>query len=1077
MADANLLEILDKESKLDNMIIYGNIRYAINKPSFLSDSIEVIDGFFALVDVLALRCNGVDYFSENSDCLDSNHIYFSKGSVVIVITDRSLIGKNVKIYGRTTKGCTIKKQRTNNPRNGIVAFAWTKSNGNWCIVPNKVLQFGENDARGTILEDYIVSLVNGYSFKHPNSVNSIAEYYGANDAEPLSSDKIVGGMEYSTELIDLSKISLNLIHRLKATLKSEFTEAVGDAVYSLKNKSKEYSNEIVSYIKGKIEEESRDDFIGDRDLESVAESIVHSFVSGIAGRYNFPLSNRTKTKGKEIIDEFLDNLSTVSFRHVNEEEDVSNKENSSSAKDLFKEVESLKKVVALSPESLLPDKVSIPVLKDYILYATLIIGHVTGIGMEDIVNNHNTSGIYNGLDTIEWFWCLIRNPYLCGLLGSSMGILDCDRVFCGFSEGVDEEEYTKYRDMLIMLDKIKNASSRSTLIKKNSLLSPVDDYPSRGKRYLEDNGAPYSKDCLTAVCIIKEDIIEVDKDSVGLSNSPKTVLKDLNDLGLIEEVNDGVILTSDLYKEYVIYSKLIEKGMTKTGVDDSDIEETIYRFEKMRGFNLEQLQKDGINLIKYQAGVLSGCAGSGKTTTSDCMVEGIKSYLPDYELRFGAPTGKAARRLAEVVGGGVKTIHSMFGLGLSSAPYITKKDKFTRKSDEGVVYAYILDEMAMCNTNLMYEIVNHLNDDDLVYFLGDIKQLSPIGKGSPFRSLMHFLPCIELGVSKRAAENGKINYNCGLINFVSDDYIVELHEGDDFLIKPCSDASIQLETVNSFKSMLSVFEEDDIQVVTGYQTDKYPWSTVQLNPLLQNLLRKPTDLLYVYNEQKFMRNDRVIHVKRNAYDMPRYRMKGNSVFEEVVTFGIVNGELGKIVGYIKSTDCTIFKWSEEDYSKEEINSMDTELKALIEKRKNTSVDIRDESFIKDENLYFVVVQVYDVDLKENVYVLYHANFKEDVSTDYYSKTFVGGDLKYLDLAYALTTHKMQGSQSPCIIIPLGSSSSSKFMNRNMINTMITRASDKVILIGSVSGKNSALTNGRRVTNIDEGEDVLGLLAE
>ena len=67
--------------------------------------------------------------------------------------------------------------------------------------------------------------------------------------------------------------------------------------------------------------------------------------------------------------------------------------------------------------------------------------------------------------------------------------------------------------------------------------------------------------------------------------------------------------------------------------------------------------------------------------------------------------------------------------------------------------------MAMSNTGLMYEIVDNLDEDDLIYFLGDIKQLSPIGKGSPFRSLMHFLPCIELGVSKRAAENGKINYN------------------------------------------------------------------------------------------------------------------------------------------------------------------------------------------------------------------------------------------------------------------------------------------------------------------------------
>ena len=1077
VADANLLEILDRESKLDNMIIYGNIRCAIKKPSFLSDSIGVTDGFFALVDVLALRCNGVDYFSETSDCRDSKHIYFSKGSIVVVITDRNLIGQNVKIYGRTSNGCTIKKQRTKNNRDGVVAFAWTKNNGNWCLVPNKVLLFGEADARGTVLEDYIVSLVNGITFKHPDSVHSTAEYYGDSSAEPLALENIEGGMEYSTDMIDLSSIPLNLTHRLKVGEKSIYADVVGEAVKNLRQKSKNFSKEIVGYIHSELSNEDSKS-TSERDLDSIALDIINSFVNGIASRYNLALDSRTKTKGKEFVDNFLDSITSVKFKsRESEEGDDKTCKGSTKSKDLYKEIESIKKSVALNQDVLLPEKVSLGELSDPIKYASMVIGEVTGVGVEEIVGNHNAATIYNELETLEWFWCLIRNPYLCGLLGNGLNIVDCDRIFCGFSEGFDEEEVTKYRDMLLVLDRIKNASSRSTLINKRNILYPADDYPAMGSRYLENNGAPFSKDCLIAVSIMKGYTIEVDKSSVKLTSPCNEILRNLNTLGIIEEVNDGVILSSDLYKEYTIYSKLIEKGSKETGISDKEISKTIDRFESEKGFKLEKLQKDGIHLIKYYAGVLCGCAGSGKTTTSDCMVEGIKTYLPGYELRFGAPTGKAARRLAEVVGGNVKTIHSMFGLGLGSEPYICRNRRGGRKNSEGVNYAYILDEMAMSNSNLMYEIVNNLVDEDLVYFLGDIKQLSPIGKGTPFRSLMHFLPCIELGVSKRAAENGKINYNCGLINFVSDEHVVELQEGDDFFIRPCADANIQTETVNMFRNFLFQFNEDDIQVVTGYQTDKYPWSTVQLNPLLQNLLRKPDELLYMYNEQRFMKNDRVIHIKRNAYDMPRYRMSGGAIFEEVVTFGIVNGELGKIVGYIKSTDCTIFNWEVPEYTEDEWKRLDADTKALIEKRKNTSVEIRDESIYKDDNLYFVVVKVYDVDLKEDVYVLYHANNKEGVATDYYSKVFAGGDLKYLDLAYALTTHKMQGSQSQAIIIPLGSSSSKNFMNRNMLNTMITRASKKVGLVGSVRGQNSALTNGRRVTNIDDGEDVLRLLAE
>lgn len=1079
MADANLLEILRIESKLDNMVVFGKIRCAISKPHYLSSNVSVTDGFFALVDVFALRCDGVDYFSKHSNYQDSKHIYFSKGSMVVVINDKELVGKNVRVYGRTLKGCTIKKQKTSNIKDGVVAFAWTKMNGNWCILPNKVLPFGVSDTKGTVLEDYIVSLVNGedFTFTHPSTTDSVLEYEGVEGAESLSFENIKGGFEYSSDNIDLTKISLNLVHRLKANPVSEYADAVGEAVKELKEKKKVYAIDLIDDIKNNVDAEIQGNGVLGEDLDIVAGNIVSGFINNIASRYGFNLDSGVKAKGRLFVDTLLDDMYTVKFS--------SGEDNSSDGSDisfdLYKEIESLKRNVPLDHSLLFPERNTIPVLKDYTKFASLVIGCVTGIGVSTMVSNYNSMKRYNDLTLDDWFWCLIRNPYLCGLMGAEFNIHDCDRIYFGFtcmmSGGHDFNDCMKYRDMLLMLDCIKNASSRSTLIGKRDLGNPLDRYPALGKRYLEDNGSPYNKDCRAAVSLVNGGtLVLAEKRVLERNLNVKKVLNDLLVAGLIEEVNDGVILSSDLNKEYVIYSKLIEKGSQLTGISDDEVSETIIEFEKQRGFNLEVLQKDGIYLTKYKAGVLSGCAGSGKTTTSDCMVMAIENHLSGYKLRFGAPTGKAARRLAEVVGGNVKTIHSMFGLGLGGEPYITKKDRFRRKSDEGVSYAYFLDEMAMCNSNLMYEIVDHLNDDDLVYFLGDIKQLSPIGKGSPFRSLMKFLPCVELGVSKRAAANGKINYNVGLINFVSDDRIVELQEGDDFKILPCVDAEIQKNTVNAFSNALSEgYVEDDIQVVTGYQTDKYPWSTVNLNPLLQKLLRKDEEMLYMYNDQKFMRNDRVIHVKRNAYDMQRFKMKDKTTFEEVVTFGVVNGELGKIVGYMRSDMCTIIPWKDE-FSDEQWEDMTPDMRALIEKRREKE-DLRNDSEIKDENTYFIIVQVYDVDLREDVVILYRATYKEELSNDFYARTFSGGDLKYMELAYALTTHKMQGSQNPCIIIPLGSTSSAQFMNRNMLNTMTTRASKKVVLIGSVRGKNSALTNGRRLTNVDDGEDVLGLLCD
>lgn len=1065
MADANLLKILSSVDKLDNMVVYGNVRCAIAKPTYLSDKVALTDGFFALVDVLALKCNGIDYFSNDANYSDSKHIYFSKGSIVVVLDDKSVIGKNVKVFGRTLKGCSIKKQRTRSPRDGIVAFSWTKVGGAWCISPNKVQIFGDSDVRGTVLEEYVVNLVNGVPFKRPASVDSIMEYDGVSEVNPLVLSEVVGGFDYSTERVDLSSIPMNLVHRLDSTEISEFTQIVGEDVKELLKKVKEYSKNLITVIKdGSNEDKS--------DMLEIEIDIVNRFIRGIASKYNLPLSRETKVKGKEFVDDFLDNISISSFRETSQENDSSSK----MSKEVFKVIEKVRMTVPLDETILSPEKSGIPVLQSYEKYSAMVIGEITGVGVSEIISNYNSISRYNNLNISEWIWCLIRNPYLCGMLGSGLNIWDCDRICLGFSQIEDMQWCLEIRNMLVVLDRIKNVSSRSTLIKKSDILG-TDTYSALGRRYKDNYGYPFSQGCLEAIKIFRDNSIPYMSEVYSESADVNKTLSNLLEIGLVEEVNGDIILTSDLNKEYKIYSTLIEKGNADTGITPDEVLKTIDEFEEKAGFKLEVLQRDGIQLITKKAGVLSGCAGSGKTTTSDCMVMGIQNYLPEYELRFGAPTGKAARRLAEVVGSGVKTIHSMFGLGLSGEPYLYTGGKYIHKNEENAIYAYFLDEMAMCNTNLMYEIVNHLNDEDLIYFLGDIRQLPPIGKGSPFKSLMSFLPCVELGVSKRSAANGNINYNCGLVNFVSDDTLVELQSGDDFITMPCADAEIPNNVLRLFSEFLKTYKEDDIQVITGYQTDRYLWSTTNLNPLLQKMLRRNDDICYVYNNQTFMKNDRVIHVKRNAYDMPRFRRLSDNSFEEVVTFGVVNGELGKIIGCVRSDICTINKWEDRTYTKDELDELSAGYSELLEKRRKTNVDIRDESVVKDEKVYFIVVSVYDVDLQEDVVVLYRANYNENLSNEFYAKTFTGGDLRYLDLAYALTTHKMQGSQNPAIIIPLGSTGSASFINRNMLNTMITRASSVVGLIGSVKGRNSALTNGRRVTNIDDCSDVLSLLIE
>ena len=56
-------------------------------------------------------------------------------------------------------------------------------------------------------------------------------------------------------------------------------------------------------------------------------------------------------------------------------------------------------------------------------------------------------------------------------------------------------------------------------------------------------------------------------------------------------------------------------------------------------------------------------------------------------------------------------------------------------------------------------------------------------------------------------------------------------------------------------------------------------------------------------------------------------------------------------------------------------------------------------------------------------------------------------LEELELAYAITIHKSQGSEYPAVVIPL-LSGPSMLMNRNLLYTAVTRARKCVTLVGN-----------------------------
>ena len=75
--------------------------------------------------------------------------------------------------------------------------------------------------------------------------------------------------------------------------------------------------------------------------------------------------------------------------------------------------------------------------------------------------------------------------------------------------------------------------------------------------------------------------------------------------------------------------------------------------------------------------------------------------------------------------------------------------------------------------------------------------------------------------------------------------------------------------------------------------------------------------------------------------------------------------------------------------------------------------------------------------------------------------YEAADLGEIVLAYAITVHKSQGSEFPCVIIPLHTTHY-PLLQRNLIYTAVTRGKNLVVLVGSKKAINIAIQNVRVV---------------
>ena len=453
--------------------------------------------------------------------------------------------------------------------------------------------------------------------------------------------------------------------------------------------------------------------------------------------------------------------------------------------------------------------------------------------------------------------------------------------------------------------------------------------------------------------------------------------------------------------------------------------------------------------------VLIGGAGTGKTTLLSLLCKSEK--IKNGQIMLLAPTGKARVRISKTMNS-MGIIHKAFTI----AQFLIRNKRFHwntmtyRLSNipaENVPETVIIDESSMMTEEMFAALLSALNSAKRIIFVGDPNQLPPIGAGRPFVDLVRYLkrdlpsypePQVtkgfgELTITRRQTDDGTEERE----DLQLADWFKENSEplNDSIFTNLQSNSLGEHVTFKSWttpedlqqKIFETIFEETEMTSIDDIENFDLSLGG-KINEGWMNFGSYPSKLdswqiLSAYKNEPDVGTaiiNRYIHEKYRAKECTELTTcKRRSTKYLLGTEGIVYGDKVINIRNHKHYGSLFDKYVDE---KEKDLFIDEPVNYVA----NGEVGIV-------ENFWFYEK---DKPKSSNQHVI-RFNSQPSCNYGFYSTISEEGN-NDLELAYALTVHKSQGSEFDKVILVLNEPS--RMLSRELLYTALTRQKDKIIIL-------------------------------